>query len=61
MTVSLLSSSVSQVLDVKKKLKHAKKFWSTLPDTVCVGDRIASADDCWNGTAKSRYDTHCCC
>ncbi|XP_063046277.1 glypican-4 [Engraulis encrasicolus] len=45
------------VLDVKKKLKHAKKFWSTLPDTVCVGDRIASADDCWNGTAKSRYES----
>ncbi|XP_007258721.2 glypican-4 [Astyanax mexicanus] len=45
------------VTDVKKKLKHAKKFWSTLPDTVCVGDRVAQADDCWNGTAKSRYES----
>lgn len=43
--------------DVKKKLKHAKKFWSTLPDTVCVGERIAPSDDCWNGTAKSRYES----
>ncbi|KAK7138108.1 hypothetical protein R3I94_013668 [Phoxinus phoxinus] len=43
--------------DVKKKLKHAKKFWSTLPDTVCVGDRIFTGDECWNGTAKSRYES----
>ncbi|XP_014068440.1 glypican-4 isoform X2 [Salmo salar] len=43
--------------DVKKKLKHAKKFWSTLPETVCVGERITSGDDCWNGTAKSRYES----
>ncbi|XP_057706781.1 glypican-4 isoform X2 [Corythoichthys intestinalis] len=42
--------------DVKKKLKHAKKFWSTLPETVCAGERIAPGDDCWNGTAKSRYE-----
>ncbi|KAI4897293.1 hypothetical protein NFI96_024653 [Prochilodus magdalenae] len=45
------------VTDVKKKLKHAKKFWSTLPETVCVGERVAQGDDCWNGTAKSRYDS----
>lgn len=45
------------VTDVKKKLKHAKKFWSTLPDTVCAGERIAPGDDCWNGTAKSRYES----
>lgn len=44
----------TQTTDVKKKLKHAKKFWSTLPETVCVGERITSGDDCWNGTAKSR-------
>ncbi|KAM9835618.1 glypican-4 [Syngnathus typhle] len=42
--------------DVKKKLKHVKKFWSTLPDTHCVGESIAPGDDCWNGTAKSRYE-----
>ncbi|XP_051505990.1 glypican-4 [Myxocyprinus asiaticus] len=43
--------------DAKKKLKHAKKFWSTLPDTVCVGDRVAPGEECWNGTAKSRYES----
>ncbi|KAM4554989.1 glypican-4 [Odontesthes bonariensis] len=41
--------------EVKKKLKHAKKFWSTLPETVCAGERIAPGDECWNGTAKSSY------
>ncbi|XP_030620849.1 glypican-4 [Chanos chanos] len=45
------------VTDVKKKLKHAKKFWSTLPDTVCAGERVAPGDECWNGTAKSRYES----
>ncbi|XP_026991480.1 glypican-4 [Tachysurus fulvidraco] len=45
------------VADVKKKLKHAKKFWSTLPETVCVGDRVTHGDECWNGTAKSRYES----
>lgn len=44
-------------IDVKKKLKHAKKFWSTLPETVCAGERIARGDECWNGTAKSRYES----
>ncbi|XP_055034011.1 glypican-4 [Misgurnus anguillicaudatus] len=43
--------------DAKKKLKHAKKFWSTLPDTVCVGERVSQGDECWNGTAKSRYES----
>ncbi|KAM7418108.1 hypothetical protein PAMA_017650 [Pampus argenteus] len=43
--------------DVRKKLKQAKKFWSTLPETVCEGERIAPGDDCWNGTAKSRYES----
>lgn len=43
--------------DVKKKLKHAKKFWSTLPETVCAGERTAPGDECWNGTAKSRYES----
>uniref|UniRef100_A0A3P8WJY2 Glypican 4 n=1 Tax=Cynoglossus semilaevis TaxID=244447 RepID=A0A3P8WJY2_CYNSE len=43
--------------DVKKKLKQAKKFWSTLPETMCAGERIAAGDECWNGTAKSRYES----
>ncbi|KAJ8396500.1 hypothetical protein AAFF_G00018060 [Aldrovandia affinis] len=45
------------VTDVKKKLKQAKKFWSTLPETVCVEIRVARGDECWNGTAKSRYES----
>ncbi|XP_018598567.2 glypican-6-like isoform X1 [Scleropages formosus] len=45
------------VTDVKKKLKQAKKFWSTLPDMVCTGDWVAPVDECWNGTAKSRYES----
>ncbi|KAJ8351273.1 hypothetical protein SKAU_G00227490 [Synaphobranchus kaupii] len=45
------------VTDVKKKLKHAKKFWSTLPETVCAGERVAPGDECWTGTAKSRYES----
>ncbi|XP_047440975.1 glypican-4 isoform X2 [Mugil cephalus] len=43
--------------EVKKKLKSAKKFWSTLPEAVCAGDKIAPGDECWNGTAKSRYES----
>lgn len=43
--------------DVKKKLKHARKFWSTLPDTLCADERSVSGDECWNGTAKSRYQS----
>ncbi|KAI1903079.1 hypothetical protein AGOR_G00023520 [Albula goreensis] len=45
------------VTDVKKKLKQVKKFWSTLPEAVCAGDRVALGDECWNGTAKSRYES----
>ncbi|XP_064182329.1 glypican-4 [Anguilla rostrata] len=45
------------VTDVKKKLKHAKKFWSTLPERVCAGEQVAPGDECWNGTAKSRYES----
>ncbi|XP_023649870.2 glypican-6-like isoform X2 [Paramormyrops kingsleyae] len=45
------------VTDVKKKLRTAKKFWSTLPETVCSGDWVGKAEECWNGTAKSRYES----
>lgn len=46
----------AQTTEVKKKLKHAKKFWSTLPETVCAAERTAPGDECWNGTAKSRSE-----
>ncbi|XP_036380800.1 glypican-4-like [Megalops cyprinoides] len=45
------------VTDVKKRLKQAKKFWSTLPELVCTGEWAAPGDECWNGTAKSRYES----
>ncbi|XP_029462530.1 glypican-4 isoform X2 [Rhinatrema bivittatum] len=46
------------VTDVKEKLKTAKKFWSSLPGSICsdevtAGD--ADEDKCWNGNATSRY------
>jgi glypican 4 (K-glypican) len=47
------------VTDVKEKLKQAKKFWSSLPSSVCNDERMAAGngneDDCWNGKGKSRY------
>ncbi|XP_027693820.1 glypican-4 [Vombatus ursinus] len=47
------------VTDVKEKLKQAKKFWSSLPSTMCNDEKMApehiSEDECWNGNAKSRY------
>lgn len=49
------------VSDVKNKLKKAKKFWSTLPASICSDEKMAAGstvdDDCWNGKTKSRY-TH---
>uniref|UniRef100_A0A803JXV1 Glypican 4 n=1 Tax=Xenopus tropicalis TaxID=8364 RepID=A0A803JXV1_XENTR len=45
------------VADVKEKLKTAKKFWSSLPGSICKNNWTsgASEDDCWNGSEKSRY------
>lgn len=47
------------VTDIKEKLKTSKKFWSVLPDMICVEDRVtagnSSDDDCWNGHTKGRY------
>ncbi|TNN67065.1 Glypican-6 [Liparis tanakae] len=47
------------VVDIKEKLKLSKKFWSNLPEAVCVEDRVtagnASDDECWNGHTKGRY------
>ncbi|KAG8000636.1 Glypican-6 [Nibea albiflora] len=47
------------VLDIKEKLKLSKKFWSNLPEAMCVEDRVtagnASDDECWNGHTKGRY------
>ncbi|XP_043913441.1 glypican-4 isoform X2 [Protopterus annectens] len=47
------------VSDVKNKLKKAKKFWSTLPTSICSDEKMSAGstaeDDCWNGKSKSRY------
>ncbi|KAM7407373.1 hypothetical protein PAMA_003209 [Pampus argenteus] len=47
------------VVDIKEKLKLSKKFWSSLPEAMCVEDRVtagnASDEECWNGHSKGRY------
>ncbi|XP_028847363.1 glypican-6-like isoform X1 [Denticeps clupeoides] len=47
------------VIDIKEKLKSSKKFWSSLPLGMCLGEDVtaseSSDDDCWNGHAKGRY------
>ncbi|XP_042351052.1 glypican-6-like [Plectropomus leopardus] len=47
------------VVDIKEKLKLSKKFWSNLPEAMCVEDRVtagnASDEECWNGHSKGRY------
>ncbi|XP_048454358.1 glypican-6a [Rhincodon typus] len=49
----------AKVADVKEKLKLAKKFWSTLPYTICNEDKVTAGvpdeEDCWNGHTKGRY------
>lgn len=47
------------VVDIKEKLKQSKKFWSSLPEEICVEDKVtagnASDEQCWNGHTKGRY------
>uniref|UniRef100_A0A8C5J457 Glypican 6 n=1 Tax=Junco hyemalis TaxID=40217 RepID=A0A8C5J457_JUNHY len=47
------------VTDIKEKLKLSKKFWSTLPYTICKDERVTAGpsveEDCWNGHTKARY------
>ncbi|XP_028836318.1 glypican-6a isoform X2 [Denticeps clupeoides] len=45
------------VTDIKEKLKQSKKFWSTLPDSICTTGGATSSDDehCWNSHTKGRY------
>uniref|UniRef100_A0A8D0DRY3 Glypican 6 n=1 Tax=Salvator merianae TaxID=96440 RepID=A0A8D0DRY3_SALMN len=47
------------VLDIKDKLKLSKKFWSTLPYTICKEERVTAGlsheEDCWNGHTKAKY------
>lgn len=45
------------VIDIKKKLRESKRFWSKLPDDICARGQFSELDDeqCWNSHAKSRY------
>ncbi|KAL1021687.1 hypothetical protein UPYG_G00016570 [Umbra pygmaea] len=45
------------VVDIKDKLKQSKKFWSNLPDEICVKDKMTESDEehCWNSHAMARY------
>ncbi|XP_059409502.1 glypican-6-like isoform X1 [Carassius carassius] len=45
------------VIDIKEKLKESKKFWSSLPDSICAEDEVADPDEeqCWNSHTKGRY------
>jgi hypothetical protein len=47
-----------QVLDIKKKLKQSKRFWSNLPDEICIKDKLTESDEeqCWNSHAKARWE-----
>ncbi|KAK2906033.1 hypothetical protein Q8A73_009976 [Channa argus] len=47
------------VVDIKEKLKLSKKFWSNLPEAMCVEERVTagntSDEECWNGHTRGRY------
>ncbi|KAM7380480.1 hypothetical protein PAMP_003773 [Pampus punctatissimus] len=55
----LFINGCNEVVDIKEKLKLSKKFWSSLPEAMCVEDRVtagnASDEECWNGHTKGRY------
>uniref|UniRef100_A0A8C1LVH7 Glypican 6a n=1 Tax=Cyprinus carpio TaxID=7962 RepID=A0A8C1LVH7_CYPCA len=50
-------TSFSTVIDIKEKLKESKKFWSSLPDSICAEDEVTDPDEeqCWNSHTKGRY------
>uniref|UniRef100_A0A8B9IXH8 Glypican 6 n=1 Tax=Amazona collaria TaxID=241587 RepID=A0A8B9IXH8_9PSIT len=54
-----LSRQLEIVTDIKEKLKLSKKFWSTLPYTICKDEQVTAGpsieEDCWNGHTKARY------
>lgn len=48
------------MIDIKEKLKESKKFWSSLPDSICAEDKVTDPDEeqCWNSHTKGRYGGH---
>ncbi|CAL1603709.1 unnamed protein product [Knipowitschia caucasica] len=45
------------VIDIEKKLRESKRFWSKLPDDICARGQFSELEDeqCWNSHAKARY------
>ncbi|XP_068612296.1 glypican-6a [Brachionichthys hirsutus] len=45
------------VMDIKGKLKESKRFWSKLPDDICLKSNLTELDEdqCWNSHTKGRY------
>ncbi|XP_035390825.1 glypican-6a isoform X2 [Electrophorus electricus] len=46
------------VIDIKEKLKKAKRFWSALPEDMCTQERVSTppeSEQCWNSHTKGRY------
>lgn len=45
-----------QVIDIKVKLRESKRFWSSLPDSICAEDTVTDPDEeqCWNSHTKGR-------
>lgn len=45
------------VVDIKEKLKESRRFWSSLPDSICVEDEMTDPDEeqCWNSHTRGRY------
>eukprot|EP00062_Callorhinchus_milii_P006606 gi/632947357/ref/XP_007889008.1/ PREDICTED: glypican-6-like [Callorhinchus milii] len=58
-TADCSASCPLHVVDIKDKLKLAKKFWSTLPYTICNDEKLTAGmsneEECWNGHNKGRY------
>ncbi|XP_060716305.1 glypican-6a [Tachysurus vachellii] len=52
------SSSLEKlVIDIKDKLKKAKRFWTSLPDVICSKENVieTNSEQCWNSHTKGRY------
>ncbi|XP_058236926.1 glypican-6a isoform X1 [Hemibagrus wyckioides] len=45
------------VIDIKEKLKKAKRFWTSLPDEICSKENVIepNSEQCWNSHTKGRY------
>ncbi|XDV14487.1 hypothetical protein PO909_014729 [Leuciscus waleckii] len=53
----LILRACFQVIDIKDRLRESKRFWSSLPDSICAEDTVTDPDEeqCWNSHTKGRY------